>query len=353
MSATKQPSFTLAEIARICGGRLVSDGLLADKVVRRVATIDEADGEALTWLAEAKLAAGLNDCRAAGIIGREQQVGSLDRGIVVDDPQLAVAIVLDAFYTPPAPPAPGVHPSASVHPSVELGADAAVGAFAALGEGVVLGQGAAIHEGVSLGRDVHIGDRTIVYDRCVIYDRCRLGRDVIVHAGTVIGADGFGYIFREGRHRKLSHLGTVIIEDEVEIGANTCIDRGKVGATRIGRGTKIDDLVMIAHNVQIGPLCIITGQVGIAGSARMGTGVTMGGRSGLVHGITVGDGARIAVTSVLHNDAPAGSVVSGDPAQNHQTELRDIARVRKLPRLLQRVAELEKRVAELEDSADH
>lgn len=353
MSAENNPSLTLAEIARICGGRLVSGDRFAAKVVRSVAAIDEADEETITWLADAKLSASLADCRAAGIIGLEQQVGSHDRGIVVEDPELAVAELMDAFYKPPEPPAPGVHPSASVHASVELGVGTAVGAFAALGEEVVLGDGAVIHEGVSLGRGVHIGGRTVVYDRCVIYDRCQLGRDVIIHAGTVIGADGFGYIFRDGRHRKLSHLGTVIIEDEVEIGANTCIDRGKLGATRIGRGTKIDDQVMIAHNVQIGPLCIITGQVGIAGSVRVGKGVTVGGGAGMVHGITVGDGVRIAATALLFNDVPAGSVVSGTPAQDHRTELRDIARVRKLPQLLQRVAVLEKRVAELEDSADH
>ena len=353
MSAKEDPSLTLAEIARICGGRLVSGDRFAAKVVRGVAAIDEADDEAVTWLGGPKLVQSLAGCRAAGIIGREKLVGSHDRGIVVEDPELAVAEVLDAFYKPPEPPGLGVHPSASIHTSVELGVNTAVGAFAALGEGVVLGEGAVIHEGVSLGRDVHIGERTVIYDRCVVYDRCRIGRDVIIHAGTVIGADGFGYVFRDGRHRKLSHLGTVIIEDEVEIGANTCIDRGKLGATRIGRGTKIDDLVMIAHNVQIGPLCIITGQVGISGSVRVGTGVTMGGRSGLVDGITVGDGVRIAVTALLYNDVPSGSVVSGDPAQDHRTQLRDIARVRKLPRLLQRVAVLEKRVAELEDSADH
>jgi len=353
MAAPHNPSLTVGRIAEICGGRLVAGERLAGRVVRRVAAIDAAGEDALTWCAEQRLAAKIAESRAVAIIGSEDVVGADERGIVVEDPELAIAQVLDAFFSPPQPPALGAHPTAVIHPTARLGTETAIGAYAVIGEGVVLGDGAVIHEGVSLGKEVLIGEATIIYDRCVIYDRCRIGKGVIIHAGAVIGADSFGYIFRDGRHRKLSHLGTVVIEDEVEIGANTCIDRAKLGATRIGRGTKIDDLVMIAHNVQFGPMCIVTAQCGIAGSTKVGAGVTMGGQSGISHGITMGDGARIAAKATLFKDVPAGGAVSGMPAQDHRTELRDRARVRKLPQLLERVAALEKRVAELENSADH
>ncbi|MFQ5429450.1 MAG: UDP-3-O-(3-hydroxymyristoyl)glucosamine N-acyltransferase [Phycisphaerae bacterium] len=353
MRPDEDPQLTVARIAEICGGRWQGPPDQASAVVRMVAPLAEAGADAVTWLSEERFVGSLPDCRAAAVIGTEALLGGFPRGIVVQDPEGALADVLDQFHVPNQPPALGVHPTAVVHASATLAPDVRIGANVWIGEGVEIGSGAVVHAGVSLGREVRVGEATTLYDRCVVYDRCRIGNHVVIHAGTVVGADGFGYIFRDGRHRKFSHLGTVIIEDEVEIGANTCIDRGKLGATRIGRGAKIDDLVMIAHNVQIGPLCIVTAQCGIAGSARLGSGVIMGGQSGLSHGISAGDGVRIASRAVLFKDAPPGGVVSGCPAQDHRTEQRQRAQARRLPRLLERVAALEKRVAELEGTTDH
>ena len=353
MIPPSEPSFSVAEIAEICGGRLSASEETASRIVRCVAAIEDASEDSVTWLAEEKHAAALSNCRAAAVIGANATVGSSGRGIVVPDPELAIAQVLERFHIPIEPPEPGVHPTAVVHGTARLGDDVAVGAHAAIGARTTIGSRTACHAGVSIGSDVRIGEDCVLHDRCVIYDRCEIGNNVIVHSGTVIGADGFGYIFREGRHRRLMHLGTVVVEDDVEIGANTCVDRGKLGATRIGRGTKIDDLVMIAHNVQIGPLCIITGQVGLGGSARLGAGVIMGGGSGVIHGRTVGDNSRLGARSLLVGDLPPGSVVSGTPARPHMEEYRNIVRLKKLPRIRERIAALERRVAELEGPADH
>lgn len=353
MSTPNATGLTVARIAEICGGRLTGPGSHAKRPVRLVAPIAEAADDSVTWLADKKLLAYLQTCRAAAVIGTEALVGSFERGIVVDDPEWAVARVLDALWTPPSRPEAGVHPSAVVAPSATLGSGVAVGAQVVVGKGSRVGDGTILHPGVSLGAGVQIGRASVVHDRCVIYDRCTIGDRVILHAGVVIGADGFGYIFRDGEHRKLMHLGTVEIEDDVEIGANTTVDRGKLGPTRIGCGSKIDNLVMIAHNVQIGPHCIITGQCALAGSAVIGAGVVMGGRSGLSHGVRVGAESRIASGAVAFKDFPAGSTLMGMPAQDAQDELRDIARVRKLSRLLDKVAALEKRVASLERATDH
>jgi UDP-3-O-[3-hydroxymyristoyl] glucosamine N-acyltransferase len=343
---------TVASLARQCRGR-VADASRADTAIRRVAFIDEATPDAVTWITEGKFAKALAATKAGAVIGTQAVLGDDPRGIIVADPEAAIAQILELFDVPQERPAPGVHPTAVVHPEASLAKDVAVGALAVIHKGVSLGEGAIIHEGVSIGRDVKIGRQSIIYDRCVIYDRCEIGNNVIIHAGAVIGADGFGYIFRDGRHRKVPQIGTVVIEDDVEIGANTCIDRAKLGATRIGRGSKIDNLVMIAHNVRLGPLCLLAGQVGLSGSVRLGTGVAMGGQAGVTDGVHVGDAARIGAKSAAIGDIGGGEIVWGIPARDHKTVLRDQARVRKLHELFEHVARLEQRVAELEAAADH
>lgn len=353
MSELDHRQFSVREIAAACGAKLAGNGSHGDATVRRVAPISDADAESVTWIADRKLLSVLPDCNAAAIIGRAEFVAEHAHGLIVDDPETAIANILDCFYTPLTPPPMGVDPGAWVDPTAHLGKDVSIGRFAVIGAGCNIGDRVVIHEGVSLGTNIDVGEDSVIYDRCTIYDRCQIGRNVIIHAGSVIGADGFGYIHRGGRHRKLMHLGSVVIEDDVEIGANTTIDRGKLGATRIGRGSKIDNLVMIAHNVQVGPMCIITAQCGLAGSVTVGTGVAMGGQVGIIHGMKVGDGAQLSAQSGIMSDIPAGQTVFGSPAEESKEAFRTIARTRKLSHLMEQVAKLEKRIAELEAAADH
>jgi len=346
-------SYTVGALAELCGGRLADPAGQADTKIRRVATLHEATNDAVTWVASERHAKALGVCRAAAIIGTEALLGGDRRGIIVGDPESAIAAVLDQFHIPNEPPPSGVHPTAVVHETATLGSGVAVGACAVILAEARIGENTIIHGGVSVGLGVRIGRDCRVYDRCVIYDRCEIGDRVLIHAGTVIGADGFGYIFRDGQHRKLAHLGTVVIEDDVEIGANTCIDRAKIGATRIGRGSKIDNLVQIAHNVQLGSLCVIVGQTGLSGSVCLGSGVVIGGRAGASEGVKIGDGASIAATSVAFKDIAAGQVVFGIPARDRMTVLKDQARVSKLPKLFEEVAELKRRVAELDAATNN
>lgn len=343
---------TVQDLADLCRGKL-ADPARAETVVQQVAFIEEAGPDAVTWITEGKHAKALKTTQAAAIVGTEALLRGDRRGIIVADPELAIAQVLELFDLPQEAPPPGVHPSAIVHPGARLGPGVAVGALAFIHSGAEIGDNSVIHEGVSIGKDVRIGRNTLIYDRCVIYDRCQVGNNVIIHAGAVIGADGFGYIFREGRHRKVPQIGVVIIEDDVEIGANACIDRAKLGATRIGRGTKIDNLVMVAHNVQVGPLCLLAGQSGLSGSVRLGAGVALGGQVGIIHAVRVGDGARLCAQSGVIGDVDAGSVVLGFPARDRLTVLREQVRVKQLPALFEQVIKLEQRVANLEAAADH
>ncbi len=349
---SEQQGYTVESLARQCRGR-VADAGRANVVIRRVAFIKEATPDAATWITEGKHAKSLAATQAGAVIGAESVLQGDPRGIIVDDPEAAIAQILELFDVPQERPAPGVHPTAVVHPEASLADNVAVGALAVIHQGVRIGEGTVIHEGVSIGKDVIIGRQSVIHDRCVIYDRCEIGSNVIIHAGAVIGADGFGYIFRDGRHRKVPQIGTVVIEDDVEIGANTCVDRAKLGATRIGRGSKIDNLVTIAHNVQLGPLCVVVAQCGLAGSARLGAGVVLGGQVGIVDGVHIGDGAKVAAKSVAMRDIDDGAVVWGNPARDHISAMRDLARVRKLHELFEQVARLERRVAELEAAADH
>ena len=346
-------AFTVRELAEVCGAEIADPARLAARVIRRVATIEEADAESITWVVEAHHAKAVPSSRAAAVLGTKELLGAEPRGLLVADPEAALADILDRFQLPPERPGLGVHQTAVVHPSARIASTAAIGAYAVIHADAAVGEHTVIHEAVSVGRGVRIGQDCEIFDRCVVYDRCRIGDRVRVHAGTVIGADGFGYIFRGGKHRKLAHVGTVIIEDDVEIGANTCIDRAKVGATVIGRGTKIDNLVMIAHNCRLGPLCVLAGQVGLAGSVRLGTGVAMGGQSGVTPGLILGDAVRVAAKTAVTSDIPDGQVVMGSPARERMSVLRDQARVRRLPKLIDELAELRRRMAELEAAANH
>ncbi|HWL95008.1 MAG TPA: UDP-3-O-(3-hydroxymyristoyl)glucosamine N-acyltransferase [Phycisphaerae bacterium] len=352
MSPVRSKSFSVEEIASRCGATLAGNGDFALTIITRIAGLDEADEHSITWLANPKYAERLSHTRAGAIFGLEKLVGAHPRGLIVADPEAAIATLLEVFHEPLFAPATGIHPTAIVDPTARIGANVAVGAYTVIGPGTEIGDRSVIHEGVSIGREVDIRQDVVIHERSVIYDRCEIGNRVIIHAGVVIGCDGFGYIFRDNQHRKLMHVGSVIIEDDVEIGANSCVDRGKLGPTRVGRGTKIDNLVQIAHNVQLGPLCIVIAQTGIAGSVKAGTGVVFGGQAGVRDGVTLGDKAQVGARSGAMEDVAAGVTIVGNPGQPQTKAFREIVAIRDLPQLVKRVAALEKRVKELEAPAD-
>lgn len=346
-------SVRLGELARVCSGRLIDPGR-TDVVVDAVAFIEEADASAVTWVQNARYAREIGRTRAGAILGTEALLGGDSRGIAVADVELALIRVLELFEIPPVFPERGIHASAVVHETARLAAGVAIGAGTVVRPGAIVGENSILCEGVVVGAGVRVGRDCVFHPRVVVYDRCRIGDRVIIHAGAVIGADGFNYVFREGQHRRIPQIGDVVIEDDVEIGANSCIDRAKTGSTRIGRGTKIDDQVMVGHNSQVGPHCILIGQTGLSGSTRLGSGVVMGGRAGSSPGIKIGDGATLGAGSIAWNDLAPGGTYSGSPSRDHRLELRERARVRQLGELFENVKALTKRIAKLEAAtADH
>jgi UDP-3-O-[3-hydroxymyristoyl] glucosamine N-acyltransferase len=247
----------------------------------------------------------------------------------------------------------GIHPTAVVEPTADVDKTAAVGSGAYISHGVKIGAYTVIGPGCTIGENTVIGMRCSLDSNVVVYHNCQIGNFCIIQANSTIGSTGFGYSFIEGQHRLIPHNGGVILEDGVEIGANSCVDRAKFGNTIIGAGTKIDNLVQIAHNAHIGKLCLFAGQSGVAGSVTIGNGVVFAGQSGVIDNKTVGDGAVIGVKSAAIKDIPAGQTVLGMPPQDSQRELRCINIYQRLPELAKEVKQLVQKVEQLESAKDH
>ncbi len=336
---------TLAEIANRVGGRLVGDG---EAAVTGVAALAEAGPGDLSFLANARYLPQLAATRAAGVLLREAHAAACPRpAIVVGDPDWAFAVAAERFTPPPPAPPAGVHPLACLGPGVRLGAGVSVAPFAVVEAGAVLGDGVVLHAHAFVGAGAEIGAGSVLHPGARVRERVRLGCRVILHSGAVAGADGFGYAVVDGTVRKILQTGTVEIGDDVELGANTTVDRARFGATRIGRGTKIDNLVQIAHNVEIGEQCLFAAQTGISGSARIGDGVMMGGQVGLVGHIDIGDGARIGAQSGVAKSIPPGAVYDGTPARPLMPYHRVQASLQRLPELAKEVRELRREVERL------
>jgi UDP-3-O-[3-hydroxymyristoyl] glucosamine N-acyltransferase len=266
----------------------------------------------------------------------------------VDNPRLAFATVLELLF-PLSRPVPGIHPGATVGKQCALGKEVALAAGVVLGDHVTLGDRVALHPNVVVGHHAHIGDDTIVYPQTTILDRCRIGCRVILHAGTVIGSDGFGFVFHQGRYRKMPQIGIVQIDDDVEIGANCAIDRATLGKTWIKSGAKIDNHVHIAHNVVIGEHAAITAQVGFAGSTTIGRYVRIAGQAGIGGHLTIGDEVTIGPQAAVAQSVPDKQFVSGTTlAMAHGTWLRLQKILPNLPALYKQIRALEKRLAQLE-----
>lgn len=263
----------------------------------------------------------------------------------VSNPRLAFAMCAEAVAGWDRP-VPGIHPTAILGEGVVLGDDVTVMARAVIGTGSRIGSRAVIYPNVTIGDRVCVGEGSVLFPSVTLYDGVEVGCRVRIHSGTVIGSDGFGYEWDGQLHRKIPHVGSVRIGDDVEIGANVAVDRATTGWTEIGPGSKIDNLVQIAHNVQIGPNCLIVAQAGLAGSSRIGSGVVIGGQSALRDHVEVGDGAQLAGKSGVWSDLSPGGRYSGNPARSHREEQRSLLVYHRLPELLRRLAALERLVSE-------
>ena len=268
-------------------------------------------------------------------------------------PDIEAALERATELLAPPPPRPeGIHPSAVIGPNVVMGENVAVGPCAVIEEDARVGDNTAVGAQVFIGRGAIVGSNTRLSPGVVIGHGCEVGSNVILHPGVVIGGDGFGFTLKDGRHEKIPQVGKVVIGDDVEIGSNTTVDRARFGATRIGRGTKIDNLVMIAHNVQIGEHCIIVAQVGIAGSTVLGDYVIFGARAAAAEHLRIGAGALVAARAGVTKDVPAGAKMLGFPAAPYERVRRQWIAIRKLPELIQTVRELEQKVARLCETGD-
>lgn len=348
MSAARAMPITLSDIARLLS--CPPPAHRADLAIAGVATLKEARANELSFIGSDAFAHDLATTKAAAVIVRralKTRPGGSVVTFLVDDADLAVAAVLQ-LYAPPVPrPPPGRDPLSRIDPTARLDDSVAVGPFVVVGARTTIAAGTVLHSGVSIGDDVVIGRQCELFPHVVLRERITLGDRVVIHASSVLGTDGFGYRWDGRQHAKIPHVGTVIVEDDVEIGSCVCIDRAKFSATRIGRGTKIDNLVQIAHNVVIGPHCLIVGQVGLAGSARLGTGVVLGGQVAVRDHITIGDGVMAAARSAIANDIEPGTVVSGVPALPHRQNLREQAAIRRLPALVTQMRKLQEEIERL------
>ena len=314
--------------------------------VAGVNTLDDAGPDELAFLSDSKYLPRLAQTKAGAVLVTSELADETAGVPQVRVPNAAAAAdaVLAMMAPPVSRPAAGIDSSARVAPSATLGRDVAIGPYAVVGERCVLGHNTVVHAGVVLHDDVTLGDGCELFSNVVVRERCTIGCRVTIHANSVVGTDGFGYRFDGRQHRKIPHVGTVVIEDDVEIGSCTTIDRGKFAETRIGSGTKIDNLVQIAHNVRIGRLCILCANVGIAGSTIVGDGVIMAGGSGLKDHIKVGDRVTVGAYSGATNDVPAGTTLVGVPGIPQRQFLREQAALRKLPEIAKQIRDLQKRL---------
>jgi UDP-3-O-[3-hydroxymyristoyl] glucosamine N-acyltransferase len=341
--------FSAAQIAQIISGKVEGN---EDTAVSSFGKIEEARSNQLAFLANPKYEDFLYSTKAAIVIVNEslELKQSLTTTLIrVPDAYSAFATLLDKYQQIRTQQLTGIQDPVYIHATAKTGENVFIGAFAYLGENVVLGNGVKIFPNVYLGNNVTVGENTIIHPGVKIYHDCVIGKNVVIHAGTVVGSDGFGYApQKDGSLKKVPQIGNVVIEDFVEIGANTTIDRATIGSTLIRSGAKLDNLLQIAHNVEIGSNSVIAAQSGISGSTKIGKNVLIGGQAGIVGHIHIADGSKInAQSGVSKSIKSPNSAVTGSPAYDYTAALRSQAITRNLPQLEKRIIELEKLVAEL------
>ncbi len=333
---------TLAAIAERTGGRVIGDGGVR---IARIAAIDDVDATTLTFATDERYFEAALASRAAAVLADATLVdpaAAYAKPIVaVASPRLALATLL-TLLEPPRPRGPFVHPSAVVDAGATIGAEVYIGPLAVVAEGASIGAGTVLGAGVVIGAHARVGAHCMLHPRAYVADRCVLGDRVVLQAQAIVGSDGFGWAFLEGALHKIPQIGFVELGDDVEVGANTCIDRAQTGVTSVGSGTKIDNLCQIGHNCRIGQHTAIVAQAGLAGTTTIGDYVQIGGQAGLGGHLTVGSRAKIAGGSEVWGDVAEGATVSGSPARDHRENLRVQASVRRLPKLYDRVEALER-----------
>ena len=345
---------TLGQLAEHIGATL--EGGSPETEVERLASLSEAGAGDLTFLANQKYADQLAATKATAVVVGKDCGAAPVALLKVDNPDLAFAKASILVCPPPAAPAPGIHPSAVVSPNAKIGRGVSIGAYTVIDDGAAIGDGCVLFPQVYVGKDASIGDGCTLYAGVKVYHQVTIGRGCIFHSGAVVGSDGFGYAWTGQGFFKIPQVGTVVIEDGVELGANACIDRARFGETRIGAGTKLDNMVHIAHNVKLGKCCAFAAQVAIAGSAEIGNGVQMGGQSTMVGHIKIGDGVTILGQSAVSKPIPGREAgVAADkliwvstPAKPMREQLEEWRNVKNLGRMRKTVKELEDRVKKLE-----
>jgi len=338
----------LNEIAAFLDGSVSGDGGI---VIERLQGIDEAGPGDLTFVANPKYRKKMQTTGASAIVVAPGTVCPGKSLLIVAEPYVAWGRLLALFH-PEDEESAGISQNATIEAGADVSSEAAVYPGVHVCRGARIEKRAVLYPGVFIGRDAVVGEASVLYPGVTVYRRCRIGRRVVLHAGVVIGSDGFGFALPGRENRKIPQVGYVQIDDDVEIGANTTIDRGALGRTWIQKGVKIDNLVQIAHNVVIGEYSVIVAQVGISGSSQLGKGVVIGGQAGLVGHIRIGDGVMAAAQAGVHKDVPAGRIVAGTPHMPHREWLKMSACLPKLPEMRETLAALKQRVAALEKKAE-
>ncbi len=342
-------SLTTQNLAALCLATV--HGGDPEKMIDSAADIMSAGTNQVTVLSDMKYGKYLKDCKAAAcFIGENVAADDAPAHLVLlrcADPEMSFLTAVKTLYPEPAFEHQ-IAAQAVVDKSVKLGANVHIAAFSTIGKSSQIGDNSEIFASVNIGANVTIGKNCRIYPQVVIYDNTQIGDNVIIHSGSVIGADGFGYKFRNNQHVKVPHVGNVVIADNVEIGANTCIDRGALGSTTIGAGSKIDNLVQLGHNNKVGRNVIICGQSGISGSCTIEDGAILAGSSGVADHVTIGQRAVVMARSGISQDIAPGTQVFGSPAKDRKVAWKELAALSKLPELLKKFKALESRVEKLE-----
>ncbi len=336
---------TLKEIAELIDGEVVGDDSV---IIRGASGIKEAKEGDITFLANPRYIPLIDQTQASAIITARDIIDVSKPIIKTDNPSIAFAKAVSLMLPVKTKRPKGIHATAIIGENVKIGLNVSVGAYSILEDDVSVQDNSIIYGNCYIGHNTKIGSDSIIYPNVSIRENITIGNRVIIHSGTSIGSDGFGFVTIEGEHKHIPQTGTVVIEDDVDIGANVTIDRARFDKTIIGRGTKIDNLVQIAHNVIIGKNCIVVAQVGISGSTQVGDNVILAGQAGIVGHITIGDNAIIAAQAGVTKSIPSNTKVSGYPAREHEKARRVNACLQRLPELYKEIDRLKKKVEELE-----